>query len=202
MFSETLCEQSVIWARSENKLGKRLCQFFLFSLHLHLIFLSLHLSSLACSFTKAFFKNKTLKSEHFPFHFYQDRFGKKKKNLTTPCFLYLATTGNSLQLKALHTCFSARLLFHCRADRRNGGQTNPWAWNQSFTMTAKNTAKARACAVQTSTGTTRQGWALKICSPSLQEISKRLFGDCSSVWCFHKITDSNFSREQRDSKAS
>lgn len=76
---------------------------------------------------------------------------------------------------------SAPHLFLCQvalwlsrtADRRNGGQTNPCTWNQSFTMTAKNTAKARACAVQTSTGTARRGWALKICSPGLQEISKR-----------------------------
>lgn len=33
-------------------------------------------------------------------------------------------------------------------------------------MTAKNTARARACAVQTSTGTTRSGQALKICTVS------------------------------------
>lgn len=92
---------------------------------------------------------------------------EKKKNLTTPYFLYLATTGNTLQLKALHT---ARLLFDSRqswrADRQNDRQTNPCAWNQSFTMTAKNTAEARACAVQTSTATTRQGWVLKICTVS------------------------------------
>lgn len=33
-------------------------------------------------------------------------------------------------------------------------------WSQSSTMAAKNTAKAGACAAQTSTGTTRPGWAL------------------------------------------
>lgn len=43
---------------------------------------------------------------------------KKKKNQTTLCFLYHATTGNSLELKALHTRFVASPAFSVTVNSR------------------------------------------------------------------------------------
>lgn len=103
----------------------------------------------------------------------------------------------------LSSAQSAPHLFLCQAtlrlspvaeaDRQTSRQTNPSPWSQSFTLTAKNTAKATACAVQTSTGTTREGWALQICTISkLAGNFESSECDCSSVWCFHEIKHWNF----------
>lgn len=69
---------------------------------------------------------------------------KKKKDLTTPCFLYLATLGSISFSVWLFWTLTSKL----SADSKNSRQINWCARSQAFTMAAKNTAAtAGVCAV-------------------------------------------------------
>lgn len=63
-------------------------------------------------------------------------------------------------------------------------------------MTAKNTARVRACAVQTSTGTTRSGQALKICT--VYELARNFKTLVTWLWrCLMISQDSNLTPQKQ-----
>lgn len=101
---------------------------------------------------------------------------KKKEKLTAPYFLYLATTGNTLQLKALHT---ARLLFDSqpsrRADRQTAGkltrvhETSQLQWLLKIPPRLEHVRRKQVLAQQDKAGPSKSAPSL-----SLHEISKNL----------------------------
>lgn len=93
--------------------------------------------------------------------------GKKNKNLTTLCFLYHATSGNSLQLKALHIHFAALLAWSLIVNRR-GRMTDETA--------GKLTRVYEASHLQ---------WLLKI-PPRLQHVlCKQVLAQQDKAWHFN-----------------
>lgn len=119
---------------------------------------------------------------------------KKKSNYSASFILPLLETRFCSKRCTLVSLpgYSLTVNSRGRLTDKNGRQTGPCAWSQSFTMNAKNIAKARACAVQTSTGTTRGRRRRLGTAPSSR--SKKKFRNTCCV-CFHRIT--NFSAEKQ-----